>query len=127
MKNILILIIIFLMCLLTYLLYQCFLINTEKFDNKKETNSILEQDIELPISDAYIPASNKIINDDNYQIIKLYKEILNRDPSREELQKAKLIDIKTLKIQLLNTPEYNHMISMQTNDVEGKIKFMNDN
>ena len=31
MKNILILIIIFLMCLLTYLLYQCFLINTEKY------------------------------------------------------------------------------------------------
>ena len=110
------------MCLLTYLLYQCFLIKRENFDNKKEINSSLDKDIEDPISNAYIPTSTKIINDDNYEIIKLYKEILNRDPSREELQKAKFIDIKTLKIQLLNTPEYNHMISMQTNDVESGIE-----
>ena len=88
-------------------------------------------DIELPIDDKYLPINvnagidKRNESNNNYIIIDMYKSILNRQPSKQELINGRSLTKNELKMQLLNKPEYNHMISMQNNDaiedIEGEI------
>jgi len=116
MKYIFILIIILLVSVLLFLLKNG---KVEKFTINKENDNI-----ETQIPDVYIPNSKDTLNNLNkdYDIINLYKNILNREPNANELKKAKKIPISDLKIQLLNSPEYDHMINMQTNNASDNIE-----
>ena len=86
-----------------------------------------------PISDKYLPYSSNIFKNKNnkpndinkeYEIINLYKTLLDRQPSNNELKKNMYLfneyemNIELLKIQILNSPEYNRNNKMQSNDVE---------
>jgi hypothetical protein len=93
--------------------------------------------IEDPISDAYLPYSSNIFNQqiksitDNtneYEIINIYKSILQRQPNSTELNKnlylfgtGELNEV-SLKKQLLNSPEYLRLTKMQSNDVESGLE-----
>ena len=120
MKKYLVIIIVFLLSILIFLIFGKVSPKIESFANKEKDDSI-----ELPIDDAYLPNMKDTKNDENekdYKIINMYKTILNRQPTPEEMKKARKLSEKQLKNNLLNTPEYNHMIKMQNNDVEGGIE-----
>ena len=119
MKFILISIIFIIIIFLIYNKY-----NIENFS----TNN---NDIELPINDKYLPINinagidKRIESNKKYMIINMYKSILNRQPTKQELINGRLLTDNELKMQLLNNPEYNHMVNMQNNDaiedIEGEI------
>jgi len=108
MNYIFIIIILFLICILIYLFI---------YDNKTKEHFTEEKNIEIPISDSYIPdqIDDKYLNID-YNIITLYKQYLDRSPDSTELKKARYISQDDLKTHLLNSPEYIHMINMQDNN-----------
>lgn len=86
------------------------------------------------ISDKYLPYTNDIFDNNKnstpedinneYTIINLYKTLLDRQPDKDELRKnlnlfnTKELNDETLKIQILNSPEYNHNNKMQSNEIE---------
>lgn len=93
--------------------------------------------IEEPISDAYLPYSSNIFNQqiksitDNtneYTIINIYKSILQRQPNSSELNRnlylfgTNELDDDRLKRELLNSPEYARLTKMQSNDVESGLE-----
>lgn len=123
MKYLFISIIIILILLLIYLIFYKF--NIEKFDNnKKDDENTYKNNIEISVDDAYIPSSkdnhDEIEND--YNIIKLYKDVLEREPTKDEIKKAKKKNIHILNDELLNSPEYNRLINMQSNDVNANLE-----
>lgn len=101
--------------------------------NKKNIETFIDNisdsstDIELPIDNKYLPTNTNLnINARNesnkdYAIINIYSTILNRQPSSSEFIKARNLSENELKLQLLNAPEYNHMINMQNNDADPSI------
>lgn len=93
--------------------------------------------IEQPISDAYLPYSSNIFNQEiksisdntnEYIIINIYKSILQRQPSSSELNKnlylfgTNELTEERLKTQLLNSPEYRRLTKMQSNEVESGLQ-----
>jgi len=134
MKKILFAIIIILLMIVVYLIINKK--NIETFITKFSDPDYNDTDIELPINDKYLPKlpdyDNNSFNKTNaeqsnidYSIINLYKEILNRQPDADEFFKARKLTSEELKLQLLNTPEYNHSVNMQNNNgyanIEGAI------
>ena len=101
------------------------IINKQTIENfiTENTNS---DDLEVPIPDKYLPIDVNYqtdnSNDKSYSIIDMYKYILNRQPTRLELIKARELSENELKLRLLNTPEYNHMSNMQNNDASADIE-----
>ena len=87
-----------------------------------------------PISDAYLPYSSNVIDYNNmqtpeninneYAIINIYKTLLDRQPDNNEINKylylysTNELNDDTLKLQILNSPEYTRLIKMQSNEVE---------
>jgi cbb3-type cytochrome oxidase subunit 3 len=114
MNCIFIIIIIILICILIYLFI---------YDNKKKEHFTEEKNIEVPINDAYLPdpLDDKNLNTD-YKIISLYKYYLEREPTSDELKKSRYITEDDLKTHLLNSPEYNHMTSMQNNEATDNLE-----
>lgn len=114
MNYIFIIIIIILISILIYLFI---------YDNKTKEHFTEEQNIEIPVKDAYLPdqIDDKYLNID-YNIIKLYKEYLDRSPDSTELKKARYISQDDLKMHLLNSPEYDHMIHMQNNEATDNLE-----
>lgn len=95
-------------------------------------------DIDDPIQDAYLPykGNNSIFgvksveqNNHEYVIISIFKEILDRNPTKVELEKyAKQfgtndIDESILKINLINSVEYRRNVKLQSNEVAGDIEY----
>jgi hypothetical protein len=95
-------------------------------------------DIEDPIQDAYLPYSQnqtdtgvKSVEQNNYEymIIALYKELLERNPTKVELERYTKqmisgdIDESILKINLINTVEYRRNIKLQSNEVANDIEY----
>jgi hypothetical protein len=124
MKKYLITIIVLLVLILIFLIFGKIKDNTDKIPKNIElfTNND-DNSIEKPIDDLYLPSINdKNNNDKDYKILNMYKTILNRQPTPEEFRKSRKLSEAQLKTNLLNTPEYNHMIKMQNNDVEGGLE-----
>lgn len=107
-------------------------LNLEKY---KHNGTI---DIDDPINDAYLPYyENKIMreikpieqNNIEYQIISLYKEVLDRNPTASELLKHTQsflnneIDINLLRVNIINSTEYKRNIKLQSNEVFEDIQY----
>lgn len=95
-------------------------------------------DIDDPIQDSYIPYREnnsgfglKSIeqNNDEYIIISVFKNVLNRNPTKVELEKFSRqfdqndIDESTLRINLINSVEYRRNVKLQSNEVSGDIEY----
>jgi len=93
-------------------------------------------DIDDPIQDSYLPYSynkqhTKSVEQNNfeYAIISVYKNVLNRNPTSDELEKytnqmiLNEMDESLLKIHLLNTVEYRRNIKLQSNEVSNDIQY----
>lgn len=91
-----------------------------------------------PITDEYLPYSSNIFSLDihspeyinnQYIIINIYKTILDRQPTTEELIKNSTLfannelDAITLKMQLLNSRENTINIKMQSNEIEPELEY----
>lgn len=108
--------------------------NNNEDDDYYSINSLdNKNNITDMISDKYLPYSSNIFKDkykkpehinQEYEIINLYKTLLDRQPSNDELRKNMYLfneyelNIDLLKLQILNSPEYNRNNKMQSNDVE---------
>lgn len=94
--------------------------------------------IDDPIIDAYLPYSCNIFNNQlkppemnnfEYAIIALYKDVLNRTPTKRELEKNiylmmnNEIDAALLRIQLMNSEEYRRNVKLQSNEVLSDIEY----
>jgi hypothetical protein len=90
-------------------------------------------DITAPVSDVYLPYADSSFEDakDNTQnkinefiIINVYKNILDRQPTPRELDKhlqefyEKNVDEESLKMRIYNSTEYKMIVKMQSNDVD---------
>jgi len=100
----------------------------------KQSNDDLDKNINDPIDDSYLPYSESSYKDDvssisqnsinEYIIIDIYKSLLNRQPTGNELRKnlqdfyEKNIDEEKLKLQIYNSTEYKMIVKMQSNDIE---------
>ena len=106
-----------------------------QMDRHKHNGKI---DLEDPISDAYLPYYDskndydiKPIEQNNieYEIISLYKNVLDRNPTPSELYKhtkmfiAKEVDIDILRVNLVNSIEYRRNTKMQSNDVSSDMEY----
>lgn len=94
--------------------------------------------LEDPISDAYLPYSCNIFNgfikspeenNNDYDIISIFKKVLDRNPTSSELLKYNRqmkegeLDASMLKINLINSSEYRRKIKLQSNDVLADVEF----
>lgn len=103
----------------------------------RQINDSKDKTIEDPVDDAYLPNEKLLeiydINNENspdieYNIIQIYKNILDRLPNKDELDKYNNIinnnnmTIDELKIKLLNTPEYERKVKLQSNTIEPELE-----
>ena len=90
------------------------------------------QKITDPIPVSYLPYTEDVSNDPKVKsyhsdVIDVYVNILNRQPTNDELNinSQKLyhdeIDTEILKTQLINSPEFEININMQSNDVNPRL------
>jgi hypothetical protein len=115
-----IIIVIFLIFLV--ILYQSSYNKVEKF-----TASTTNYDtIETLIDDNLLPVNtNQKIKLTEYELIELFKSILQRTPTSDEMNKFAYYDTTQLKEYLYNSPEYDKLIRIQdnhyNNDMESSI------
>jgi len=85
-----------------------------------------------PIPNAYLPYTELIENDPKVRsfdsdVIDTYVKLLNRQPTGEELNinSQELynneIDIEILKMRLINSPEFEKNVNMQSNEVNSRL------
>jgi len=94
--------------------------------------------IEDPIGDAYLPYSLNLYKDDvkspeqvnhEYTVISLFKNILDRNPSKSEIEKYSRqllnqeVDEQMLRIILINSVEYRRNSKLQSNDVHNDLEY----
>tara|TARA_B100000795_G_C22806369_1_gene445114 strand:- start:850 stop:2838 length:1989 start_codon:yes stop_codon:yes gene_type:complete len=100
----------------------------------RQSGDALEKTILDPIEDTYLPYDDVKYNDnptsisDNkineYVIIDIYKDILDRQPNPDELNKNmqeffdKVGNDEKLKMKIYNSTEYKMIVKLQSNDVE---------
>uniref|UniRef100_A0A6C0CH59 Uncharacterized protein n=1 Tax=viral metagenome TaxID=1070528 RepID=A0A6C0CH59_9ZZZZ len=116
-------IIILIFLIFLFILYQY------SFNNKVEkfTASTTNYDtIETLIDDNMLPSNpNQKIQLTEYDIISIFKTILERTPTSDEMNKFAYFDTSQLKEYLFNSPEYDKLIRIQdnryNNDVESSI------
>ena len=111
--------------------------NYYEYEEEHDKKDVDEDDeyskITDSISDKYLPYSKNIYKynhktpediNNEYIIISIYKNLLARQPDRNELAKnlnlfrSGELDDETLKIQILNSPEYMRNTKMQSNEIE---------
>jgi len=79
--------------------------------------------IDEPISDSLIPSNPKnSIKINDYDVIEIFKYILERPPTIQELKKYAYYTKEELKEFLYNSPEYDKLIKTQNNDVNNGIE-----
>ena len=124
-----IIIIIILVIFLVILLHSSY--STETFINVKDLNEIKNykgkndnnDTIENPISDSLIPYNPKSkIELSEYDVIDLFKSILQRPPTISEMKKYVYLNSNDLKELLYNSPEYDKLIKTQDNNVNNGIE-----
>lgn len=85
-----------------------------------------------PIPNSYLPYTELIDNDPKIRsfdsdVIDIYVKLLNRQPTNEELNinSQELynneIDIEILKMRLINSPEFEKNVNMQSNEVNSRL------
>jgi hypothetical protein len=90
------------------------------------------QKITDPIPSSYLPYTESIANDPKIRsfdsdVIDTYVKLLNRQPTNEELNinSQELynndIDIEILKMRLINSPEFEINVNLQTNEVNSRL------
>tara|TARA_B100000497_G_scaffold127826_1_gene171228 strand:- start:263 stop:4435 length:4173 start_codon:yes stop_codon:yes gene_type:complete len=105
----------------------------ESISNKRamDIKNFKEDSINDPISDAYLPYYNTLnknidLSDpensiNKYKIIKLYKELLNRQPTNDELLdnnrkiNNNILDFIKLRRLIINSDEYSQLSKLQNN------------
>jgi len=105
---------------------------TETFINIKDLEDIKNykgkvtdtyDTIDNPIEDNLLPInSNEKIQLTEYEIIDIYKNIVERPPNIQELKKHAYLSNIELKEFLFNSPEYDKLIKTQNNDVNSGIE-----
>lgn len=98
--------------------------------NKKTIND--------PISDAYLPYTNTKyddaidapeINNINFNIITLYKQLLIRQPTSKELKnnsrkiREGILDLKSLRRIIINSDEYTKIVKLQSNYINPELLY----
>ena len=79
--------------------------------------------IDNPISDSLLPYNPKSkIEINEYEIIDLFKNILERPPTIQEMKKFAYFTLNDLKEYLYNSPEYDKLIKTQDNHVNNGIE-----
>ena len=100
----------------------------------RQSGDALEKTIIDPIEDTYLPYNDVSYNDDpksvsdnkinEYVIIDIYKDLLNRQPNPTELNKnmqdfyEKAGNEEKLKMKIYNSSEYKMIVKLQSNDIE---------
>jgi len=90
------------------------------------------QKITDPIPNSYLPYTEPISNDPKVKsydsnVIDIYTKLLNRQPTNEELNiNSQLlynneIDEEILKMRIINSPEFEINVNMQSNDVNSRL------
>ena len=111
-------------------------LNTETEKFKKRLYDMYET-INDPISDEYLPYTTKNYNEDpiaisnnninEYSIINVYKNLLDRQPTDKELNKnlqdfyENDINEDILKLRIYNSSEYKIITNMQSNDIKPEL------
>lgn len=125
-----IIIIIILVIFLVILLHSSY--SVENFISDKDINEIRNykgkigsdyDTIEKPISDSLIPYNPKLkIELSEYEVIDLFKSILERPPTIAEMKKYTYFNSNDLKEFLYNSAEYDKLIKTQDNHVNNGIE-----
>ena len=105
---------------------------TETFINIKDLEDIKNykgkvtdtyDTIDNPIEDNLLPINpNEKIKLTEYEVIDIYKNIVERPPNIQELKKHAYLSNSELKEFLFNSPEYDKLIKTQNNDVNSGIE-----
>jgi hypothetical protein len=105
---------------------------------KKTQAALINKDPNMadPISDANMPYSQNIYekqivekNINEYEIITIYKQLLDRNPRSDELEKAILqfgsgeLNAELLRTYLLNSTEYSLNVKLQSNTVNDDVEY----
>lgn len=104
----------------------------ERKSNNIQMEYINDKKVIDPISDAYLPysqteikkidISDPLYNINKYKIITLYKQLLYRQPTSEELNEwsrkimINQINLEKIKRHIINSDEYIRVIKLQSND-----------
>lgn len=95
----------------------------DEIKNYKGKVSDTYDTIENPISDSLIPNNPKMkVELSEYEVIELFKSILERPPSIQEIKKYSYFTSTNLKEYLYNSPEYDKLIKTQDNHVNNGIE-----
>ena len=104
-----------------------------KMEEYNQTTNDMMEDSYLPYSTTVInkriDTTDPIYNINRYNIIKLYQEILLRQPTNNELtENARkihkgLIDMTKLRRQIINTDEYQRLIKLQSNNPDNNLLY----
>ena len=79
--------------------------------------------IDNPISDSLIPYNpNMKVELNEYDVIEIFKTILQRPPTIQEMKKNVYLTSNNLKEYLYNSPEYDKLIKTQDNHVNNGIE-----
>jgi hypothetical protein len=105
---------------------------TETFINQKDIDAIKNYQgkitdtydtIDEPVSDSLIPTNpNDSIKLSDYEVIEIFKYILLRPPTIQEMQKFAYYKKDEVNEYLYNSPEYDKLIKTQNNDVNNGIE-----
>jgi len=111
-------------------------LNTETENYRKRVNNTYDT-INDPISDEYLPYTTNNYKDDSsaiannnineYTIINIYKNILDRQPTDYELNKNlqdfydNELNENILKLRIYNSSEYKIITNMQSNDIKPEL------
>jgi hypothetical protein len=125
-----VIVIVFLLFLLLLLIKSNY--KTETFITKKDLDDIKNykgkvadtyDTIDNPIEDNLLPNNpNDIIKLNEYEIIEIYRNILERPPTIQEMKKHAYFSNSELREILYNSPEYDKLIKTQNNDVNNGIE-----
>ena len=118
MKILIPIIVIFIIIFFIIIIFNSNIYFGEKFTNKNNDDSI-----DNPIAISYVPSNPYLkLNLSEYDIIEIYKKILQRSPNIEELKLNVYLTKPELTEQLFNSSEYNNFLQMQDNQAEGGIE-----
>jgi hypothetical protein len=125
-----VIVIVFLLFLLLLLIKSNY--TTETFITKKDLDEIKNykgkvsdtyDTIDNPIEDNLLPNNpNDKIRLNEYEIIEIYKNIVERPPTIQEMKKHAYFSNSELREILYNSPEYDKLIKTQNNDVNNGIE-----
>jgi hypothetical protein len=95
----------------------------DEIKNYKQKVSDTYDTIDSQIEDSLLPNNpNDKIKLNEYEIIEIYRNIVQRPPTIQELKKHAYFSNSELREILYNSPEYDKLIKTQNNDVNSGIE-----